>query len=100
MRRSCRATDIATVAPSSPFHADPCTFVPLLQVRYIQIKHLINDTTPWKKVFVWGMDAYDQFGRWGPPPAPARQTRTLRELLGINGIWGWGFNAFSNSLVK
>ena len=28
MRRSCRATDIATVAPSSPFHADPCTFCP------------------------------------------------------------------------
>jgi hypothetical protein len=64
------------------------------------MQHLINDTTPWKKVFIWGIDAYDQYGRWGPPPAPARQARTIRQLLGINGIWGWGFNQFSSSLVK
>lgn len=34
--------------------------------------------------------AYDQFGRWGPPPQPVGHWRTFRELLGLNGIWGWG----------
>lgn len=32
-----------------------------------------------------GIDAYDQFGQWGPPPAPVRQSRTFRQLLGLNG---------------
>lgn len=28
--------------------------------------------------------------RFGPPPDPVPSTRSFRELLGVNGIWGWG----------
>ena len=49
---------------------------------------------------MWSIDAYDQFGRAGPPPTPQRQARSFRQLLGVNGIWGWGFQMFSNSAVK
>ena len=52
------------------------------------------------QVFVWGIDAYDQFGRWGPPPVAVPQQRTFRQLLGVNGIWGWGFNDYSSDLIK
>ncbi len=47
---------------------------------------------------MWGIDAYDKYGRWGPPPAPAPHPSSLRQLMGINGIWGWGFNQYSSSL--
>ena len=59
-------------------------------VRFIKVHHLVTDKKPWGKVYMWEIQAYDQFGRWGPPPAPAPHPRTFRQLLGVNGIWGWG----------
>eukprot|EP00775_Hariotina_reticulata_P009931 gene9931-10086_t len=69
------------------------------QIRFIMVKHTVLEDD-WKKVYVWEVGAYGQGGRWGPAPAPVQQTRTFREILGVNGIWGWGFNAFSDSLLK
>jgi hypothetical protein len=69
-------------------------------VRYIRIKHLVNETGDWRKVDTWEIGAYGAGGRWGLPPAPQQQSRTLRQLLGVNGIWGWGNKSFSDTQVK
>jgi hypothetical protein len=70
------------------------------QVRYIRVKHLVNETGDWRKVYTWEIGAYGAGGRWGLPPAPQQQSRTFRQLLGVNGIWGWGNKSFSDTLVK
>ena len=48
---------------------------------------------------MWEIGAYDQYGRWGPPPAPVIQSHTFRQLMGVNGIWGWGFKNASGAAL-
>jgi hypothetical protein len=51
-------------------------------------------------VYTWEIGAYGAGGRWGLPPAAQQQSRSFRQLLGVNGIWGWGNKSFSDTLVK
>jgi hypothetical protein len=69
-------------------------------MRYIRIKHLVNETGDWRKVYTWEIGAYGAGGRWGLPPTPQQQSRSFRQLMGVNGIWGWGNKSFSDTLVK
>jgi hypothetical protein len=71
----------------------------LQQIRYIRIKHLVNETGDWRKVYTWEIGAYGAGGRWGLPPVPQQQSKTFRQLLGVNGIWGWGNKSFSDTLA-
>ncbi|KAG2496554.1 hypothetical protein HYH03_005377 [Edaphochlamys debaryana] len=71
----------------------------LRRVRFMKITHRVKEDADWRKVYMWGMDAYDQYGRWGPPPAPVPHPVSLRSFLGVNGIWGWGFQEFSKTAV-
>lgn len=50
------------------------------------------------QMYVWDIDAYDKYGRWGPPPPPAPHPSSLLQLMGMNGIWGCGFNQYSSTL--
>ncbi|GFR48118.1 hypothetical protein Agub_g9945 [Astrephomene gubernaculifera] len=70
----------------------------MINIRYIRIRHNVKEDADWRKVYVFGIDAYDQYGRWGPPPDPQPHPSSLRAMLGVNGIWGWGFNQFSKTL--
>lgn len=72
-----------------------------LQARYLSIRHMVNETGNWRKVYMWELAAYPAGGRWGPAPPPLpRPDITYRQLLGLNGIWGWGSQMFSDSAVK
>ncbi|KAL4458642.1 hypothetical protein ABPG75_013507 [Micractinium tetrahymenae] len=71
----------------------------LTPVRFIKVLHLVTDKKPWGKVYMWELQAYDQYGRWGPPPAPAPHWRTFRDLLGVNAIWGWGMRNASAGVL-
>ncbi|KXZ55128.1 hypothetical protein GPECTOR_3g28 [Gonium pectorale] len=64
----------------------------LIYVRYLRITHQVKENKDWRKVYVWGIDAYDKYGRWGPPPTPSPHPLTLKAMMGVNGIWGWGTN--------
>lgn len=69
-------------------------------LRYLRIRHQVDDVD-WAKVYVWEMEVYDAFGPFGAPEPPtAISPRSMRDLLGVNGIWGWGANKFSDTLVK
>ena len=50
------------------------------------------------QVYVWEIDAYDDNGVYGGPPSPKPNPASLREMLGVNGIWGWGWGKSSTTL--
>ena len=68
-----------------------------ITVRHVAVRHEVKEGN-WNKVYVWEIDAYDQFGRWGHPPVPKKHSRTVADILGVNGIWGWGTNKYSKNL--
>lgn len=60
----------------------------------------MKEDANWRKVYMWELSAYPAGGRWGPAPAPVAQSSTYRQLMGLNGIWGWGSQTFSDSAVN
>ncbi|KAG2432171.1 hypothetical protein HXX76_009091 [Chlamydomonas incerta] len=72
----------------------------IMQIRHMRLTHHVKEDGDWRKVYAWGLEAYDVNGRWGPPPPPRPQAASFRQLLGVNGIWGWGVNRASRDLVK
>ncbi len=65
--------------------------------RYIRIRHTM-DGQDYSKAYVWEIQVYDKNGPYGPMPDPQPQPRSFRELLGVNGIWGWGNNSYTDLL--
>ncbi len=70
---------------------------PVVTARYIKVEYDVipND---WNRVFLFELAAYDRHNKFGPAPNPSLGTRTLEEMLGINSIWGWGHNIYSDLL--
>lgn len=69
-----------------------------VMTRFVAVRHEVKEGN-YKKVYVWEIEAWDQYGRWGPPPVPKQQENTLEQLLGVNGIWGWGLDKYSDSAL-
>ncbi len=65
--------------------------------RYIKVSHTVVERD-WAKVYMWEIAAYDANGPYGAVPTPKQNVHTFAELLGINGIWGWG-NSNPNGAV-
>ncbi|GIQ81185.1 hypothetical protein KIPB_002103, partial [Kipferlia bialata] len=57
--------------------------------RYIRVLHTLAEEAS-LKVYVWEIDAFDTDGPYGPFPSASPNPRTLSQMLGVNGIWGWG----------
>ena len=66
-------------------------------IRYIQLEYQVA-LRNWNKVYCWEIDAWDENGRWGPKITAKPQENTLRSILGVNGIWGWGHGTYSSYL--
>eukprot|EP00767_Chilomastix_cuspidata_P002836 gnl/Chilomastix_cuspidata/2964.p1 GENE.gnl/Chilomastix_cuspidata/2964~~gnl/Chilomastix_cuspidata/2964.p1 ORF type:complete len:1213 (+),score=69.53 gnl/Chilomastix_cuspidata/2964:83-3721(+) len=77
---------VAEVDPAAPDIID--IDVSAHTARYVRIRHVLDNESA--KVYVWELDVYDSEGRFGAPPAPSYNPRTMAEILGVNGIWGWG----------
>jgi len=67
--------------------------------RYIAVEYQVN-LKDYLKVYCWEIDAWDEFYLWGPPPSANPNPVTLRHILGVNGIWGWGHSKYSFLLQK
>ena len=65
--------------------------------RYLKIEHTLLPVD-YKKVNFWEVAAFDSNGPYGPMPPPQPSAVTAGQLLGINGIWGWGHNTHSINL--
>ncbi len=85
---------------------DP-TAIPMLPI-ILEHEHLLRkirivytlDPEPYAKAVQWEFKVYDRHGPFGPPyPMPPNE-KSLADRLGINGIWGWGFNTYSDHLPE
>lgn len=62
--------------------------------RYIRVEHSLA-LVDFGRVFVWEIAAFDANGIYVEPPTPTPGDKTLKEILGINTLWGWGYNQYT-----
>lgn len=72
---------------------------PAIMARYVKVEHTLVSLA-WKKVFMWEIDVYDRFGPYGEMPTAQMSAKTLGDIIGINGIWGWGYSTYSDVLAE
>lgn len=63
--------------------------------RYLAVRQEVSESD-WTKVYLWELDAWDANGRHGPLPAARPAQVTYADLVGVNGIWGWGTGDWSD----
>jgi serine/threonine-protein kinase ATR len=88
------------------FTIDP-TAIPLIpyllptreNARFIKVVFTLP-VKDYYKVKLWEFDVYDQYGPYGKPPAPNPSEATYGESFGINTVWGWGYNVYSDLIPK
>lgn len=68
---------------------------PALPARYVRLEHGVKEKD-WGSVFIWEFDVYDKYGPYGKMPEDATNKNTFNDILGVNGIWGWGFEKYSD----
>ena len=67
--------------------------------RYIKIEHSLS-LIDYSRVYVWEVGVYDEFGIYAPYPTAKPSEITLGELLGMNTLWGWGFNQYTDLIPQ
>lgn len=70
-----------------------------VQTRYLRIRFDLK-AEDYGKALLWEIKVYDRFGPYGQPPKFVTIRKPLSERLGINGIWGWGYNTYSDNLPQ
>lgn len=65
------------------------------RTRYIRLEQQLVDIN-YKKATVQELTVYDQFGNYGPPPAPKPQNSSFGKLFGVNTVWAWGTKKVPN----
>jgi len=61
--------------------------IPSIQARYLRVTHFLTNEPV--KVFFWEISAFPDTGSSSPLPIAKRQTSTIGEIIGINGVWGF-----------
>jgi len=79
-------------------------FIPLIlnreyKVRFLRILHYLKPAD-YAKAVIWEVKAYDRFGPYGKPIEFSKNPKKISERMGINGIWGWGYNTYSDNLPE
>ncbi len=88
--------EVATLDPNSTEFTE--TFLPTgTSGQYIKLEHWINlEATD--GVFIFEIEAYDEDGLFGATIQPTVSTHKLKDIVGINSVWGWGTGVSSNNL--
>ena len=68
---------------------------PPIQARYVRVRHELKEKTS-ANVFVWEISAWGADGKYGKVSSGWRNEVNFRDLLGVNGIWSWGGQGWSN----
>lgn len=79
-------------------------FMPLMLSEPVQTRHLRIrfdlSADNYGKALLWEIKIFDRHGPFGPPIQFVSNRMPLRERIGINGIWGWGFNTYSDNIPE
>ncbi|MDO8898221.1 MAG: hypothetical protein Q7V19_11260, partial [Bacteroidales bacterium] len=69
------------------------------RARFLRIRYDLS-MEDYGKALLWEIKVFDKNGPFGPPPAFQSNHKKLAERIGINGIWGWGYNTYSDNLPQ
>ena len=86
----------STVIPPRLLHSLDVDIFPALATRYIRVKQVFAEGVS-RKVFVWELSAWDENGKFGKIPVTPNPV-SFRNLLGVDGIFGWGTGSYSSTL--
>jgi len=82
-------------APVSPALVGSLDVAVTVTLRYVRVRHVFRERASASasifEVFIFGTG-----GPYGPAPAAHPNPVSFRDLLGINGIWAWGGQGWSN----
>lgn len=78
-------------------HGVTTNIQPVMSARFIRLSYTLVQKN-YKKVYCWEVDAWGQNHVWGEPIAARPQEMKLRDILGVNGIWGWQHSKYSDGL--
>lgn len=94
------STNWATVAkPRVDYYFTlPFAVRPLQNKRYARLRLFIKEQD-YAKAELFEFDIRDQNGTYGPMPTAAAASRPISQLMGINGIRGWGHEHGSQTLT-
>jgi len=67
------------------------------RARFLRIRYDLS-MEDYGKALLWEIKVFDKNGPFGPPPAFQSNEKKLVERMGVNGIWGWGYNTYSDNL--
>eukprot|EP01088_Endostelium_zonatum_P000375 TRINITY_DN10656_c0_g1_i3.p1 TRINITY_DN10656_c0_g1~~TRINITY_DN10656_c0_g1_i3.p1 ORF type:complete len:722 (-),score=120.07 TRINITY_DN10656_c0_g1_i3:120-2285(-) len=79
-----------------PFNNDNFNTINIQNVSSVLVKFTEPDDVEYLHVQLFEMRIFDMYGPYGPPARDFNfvQNQTFKQLLAINGIWGWGSNGF------
>ena len=62
--------------------------------RYVKLEHSMA-LIDYSRVYVWEVGVFDANGIYAGNPIPQVSNKTLGEILGMNTLWGWGHNIYT-----
>ncbi len=82
-----------------PFSLDLSqTFLPReTEARFIRLEHLVNMKTQ-DGVFIFEIEVNTDNGKFGPPLPATMSTHKMKDIIGVNTVWGWGRPTSTNNL--
>ena len=90
--------EIATLNPLATAYI-PQLISPEVVTRYIKIKFVLSPRI-YQKAKLIEVDLYDSYGPFGKPFPVQIANKTYSQSFGINTIWGWGYNVYSDQLTN
>ncbi len=90
--------EIATLNPLATAYI-PQLISPEVVTRYIKIKFVLSPRI-YQKAKLIEFDLYDKYGPYGKPLPIQIAKKTYSQSFGINTIWGWGYNVYSDQLTN
>ncbi len=68
-----------------------------VDARYVKIEFSLKEVD-YSKAYVWEISVYDKFGPYGPFPTAKPHNLNVKEVMGVNGLWGWGQNVTTSNI--
>lgn len=70
-----------------------------VQARFLKYVFEL-EPVPYQKSALWETMVYDKNGPYGKSPSFVKSQAKLIDRIGLNTIWGWGFNVYSDQIAK